>query len=110
MSERRCERILVWFRRDLRAHDHAALYHALKDSRAVHCAFVFDTELLQSLPRYDRRVEFIWDSITELRVALRRLGGGSVSCTAACATKCRDWRLRFMSKRSTPTTTTSRMQ
>jgi deoxyribodipyrimidine photo-lyase len=78
VSERRYERILVSFRRDLRAYDHAALYHVLKDSRAVHCAFVFDTELLESLPRHDRRIEFIWDSVTELRAALRRLGGGLI--------------------------------
>ena len=37
MSQRRYEGSLVWFRRDLRVYDHAALYHALKDSRAVHC-------------------------------------------------------------------------
>ena len=37
---------LVWFRRDLRDGDHAALFAALKahagESCAVHCAFVFD--------------------------------------------------------------------
>ncbi|MBC7500104.1 MAG: deoxyribodipyrimidine photo-lyase, partial [Herminiimonas sp.] len=32
---------LVWFRRDLRCFDHAALYHALKQSRTVYCAFIF---------------------------------------------------------------------
>src|SRR5947208_1437380 len=35
---------LVWFRRDLRPHDNAALYHALRSCRQVHCAFLFDTE------------------------------------------------------------------
>ena len=72
----RYDRALVWFRRDLRCDDHAALFHALKDARAVHCAFVFDTEILDVLPsRADRRVEFIWDSVTELRERLRALGG-----------------------------------
>jgi len=33
---------LVWFRRDLRTHDHAAFYHALKAGRLVYCAFVID--------------------------------------------------------------------
>jgi len=78
MSERRYGRTLVWFRRDLRAYDHAALYRALKDSRAVYCVFVFDTDLLDSLPRCDRRVEFIWDSVMELRAALERMGGGLI--------------------------------
>ncbi|MFN9474310.1 cryptochrome/photolyase family protein [Acidovorax sp.] len=66
---------LVWFRRDLRASDHAALYHALTECRAVHCAFVFDTEILDPLPRKDRRVEFIRESLVELDERLRSLSG-----------------------------------
>ncbi len=65
---------LVWFRRDLRAHDHAALYHALRAARQVWCGFVFDREILDALPRADRRVEFIRDSLAELDAALRALG------------------------------------
>lgn len=57
---------LVWFRRDLRDYDHAALYHALKSSDQVHCAFVFDTEILDLLTdEADRRVEFIWGLATD---------------------------------------------
>jgi deoxyribodipyrimidine photo-lyase len=68
---------IVWFRRDLRSHDHAALYHALKHARRVHCAFVFDTEILDALKnRADRRVEFIWHSLGELKTALEGMGGG----------------------------------
>jgi deoxyribodipyrimidine photo-lyase len=40
---------LVWLRRDLRDYDHIALYHALKSSQQVYCAFVFDTEILDLL-------------------------------------------------------------
>ncbi len=70
---------LVWFRRDLRNYDHAALYAALKASRRVFCAFVFDTEILDKLPAAnDRRVEFIWHSIAELKQALEATGGGLV--------------------------------
>ncbi|WP_157263554.1 cryptochrome/photolyase family protein [Azohydromonas aeria] len=65
---------LVWFRRDLRADDQAALYHALRHARRVWCAFVFDTELLAGLPRQDRRVEFIRDSLVGLDAQLRALG------------------------------------
>ena len=62
---------LVWFRRDLRDFDHAALYHALKNYKRVFCAFVFDTEILDRLPdRADRRVEFIHGSLVELDAAL----------------------------------------
>ena len=67
---------LVWFRRDLRDYDHAALYHALKASKAVYCAFVFDTEILDLLTdKQDRRVEFIWESVKELKSALQAKGG-----------------------------------
>ena len=62
---------LVWFRRDLRDYDHAALYYALRHSEQVYCAFVFDTAILDELTdKHDRRVEFIWESIKELKSAL----------------------------------------
>jgi deoxyribodipyrimidine photo-lyase len=66
---------LCWLRRDLRLYDHAALYHALKNSRSVHCVFVFDTDILNALQnKADRRVEFIWHSLAELQSELRKLG------------------------------------
>ncbi len=70
------ESALVWFRRDLRAHDHAALHHALRQARRVWCAFVFDTDILAPLPRADRRVEFIHGSLVELDGALHALARG----------------------------------
>ena len=70
---------LVWFRRDLRDFDHAALYHALKSADKVHCAFIFDREILDALPHPDdRRVEFIWDSVVELAANLASRGGALV--------------------------------
>ena len=69
---------LLWFRRDLRAHDHAALYHALRSARKVWCAFVFDRDILDALLQRglfaDRRVEFIHDSVRQLDEALAALG------------------------------------
>ncbi len=65
---------LVWLRRDLRTSDHAALYHALASCAQVHVVFVFDKAILDSLPRADRRVEFIRESLVELDAALRQLG------------------------------------
>jgi len=67
------DRALVWFRRDLRADDHAALHHALRAARQVWCVFVFDREILDLLPRADRRVEFIRDSLVGLDAQLRAL-------------------------------------
>ena len=66
---------LVWLRRDLRVADHAALYHALKHCQRVHVAFVFDTAILDKLPRADRRVEFIRESLVEVDAQLRQLAG-----------------------------------
>ena len=72
-------RALVWFRRDLRDFDHAALHHALRRSQQVFCVFVFDREILDALPGpSDRRVEFIHASVTELQQALHARSGGLV--------------------------------
>ena len=69
---------LVWFRRDLRTLDHAALYHALRAARRVWCAFIFDREildpLLQAGQSRDRRVEFIHAGVIELDAELHALG------------------------------------
>jgi deoxyribodipyrimidine photo-lyase len=72
-------RALVWFRRDLRDFDHAALYHALRQARQVVCVFVFDRDILDALPdAADRRVEFIHASVGELQEALQVRGGGLI--------------------------------
>ena len=57
---------LVWFRRDLRVHDNAALSTALLQCEEVLCVFVFDRNILNALPRQDRRVEFIHGSVVAL--------------------------------------------
>lgn len=73
------EKALVWFRRDLRDNDHAALSAALAAAKQVFCAFVFDTKILDALPsRCDRRVHFIHESLRELDAALRAKGGGLI--------------------------------
>ena len=72
---------LVWFRRDLRNFDHAALHHALSRSRQVFCVFIFDKTILEPLLAHgphDRRVAFIHASLQELDAALRSQGGGLI--------------------------------
>ena len=66
---------LMWFRRDLRTRDNAALFYALKSCQRLHCVFVFDEEILAPLPRKDRRMEFIRESVLELDTELRKLSG-----------------------------------
>jgi deoxyribodipyrimidine photo-lyase len=65
------DRALVWFRRDLRLHDHAALYHALKAARQVWCVFIFDKNILNKLAPDDRRVQFLHDTIQQLNAAIQ---------------------------------------
>ncbi len=73
---------LVWFRRDLRLDDHAALHHALASARRVHCAFVFDRAILDPLladgGRADRRLAFIRVALLEVDAGLRRHGSGLI--------------------------------
>ncbi|KJK25713.1 deoxyribodipyrimidine photolyase [Burkholderiaceae bacterium 16] len=80
--DRQFERGLAWFRRDLRADDHAALHYALKHCRQVWCVFVFDREILDPLLARglaaDRRVAFILASLAPLDAALRAAGGGLI--------------------------------
>src|SRR3954469_10460235 len=80
---------LVWFRRDLRSTDHAALCYALKHCKRVWCTFVFDTTIVQPLvdawqarhpdsQAQDRRIEIILAALRELDHALRAHGGGLI--------------------------------
>ena len=88
----------VWFRRDLRADDHAALYHALRAAHHVWCAFVFDTAILDRCSRArrpPRRVHPCQPRSTSTRscVALGRSHGvedaGLIVRHGAAATRCR---------------------
>ncbi len=69
---------LVWFRRDLRCFDHAALHAALTQTESVFCAFIFDKTILDHLPPDDRRVSFIHQSVTELAAELEKLGASLI--------------------------------
>lgn len=66
---------LVWLRRDLRLFDHAAMHHALASAGTVYFAFIFDRAILDALPPADRRVEFIFDTLTALAAELEAAGG-----------------------------------
>lgn len=71
---------LVWLRRDLRLHDNAALYYALKSGRPVLVAFVYDRLILDKLEdRRDRRVEFIHAEVHKINNELVRMGSRIVA-------------------------------
>jgi deoxyribodipyrimidine photo-lyase len=67
------QRALVWFKRDLRIHDHAALASAQSHGDAL-ALFVLEPEWLQSPECDARHVGFVLDCLAELRVALAGLG------------------------------------
>jgi deoxyribodipyrimidine photo-lyase len=75
---------LMWFRRDLRIDDNVALHTALSQCRLVHCVFIFDRAILDPLPRQDRRVEFIRESLVQLDQALRALSGKTQAGLIVC--------------------------
>lgn len=65
----------MWFRRDLRLNDNAALYHALKSTFPVVPIFVFDKGILDNLDdKANRRVEFIHSALQEMQAHLSKLG------------------------------------
>ncbi len=78
---------LMWFRRDLRIEDNAALHQALHQCRNLSCVFVFDTDILSALPSSDRRVAFIDDCITVLDHKLRQAGTQLIVLNAQVASK-----------------------
>ncbi|WP_162052340.1 cryptochrome/photolyase family protein [Pontibacter pamirensis] len=67
--------LLFWFRRDLRLHDNAGLYHALETEKQVLPIFIFDTGILDNLSnRHDARVDFIYQSIKNMKEQLEKQG------------------------------------
>jgi deoxyribodipyrimidine photo-lyase len=62
---------IMWFRRDLRLNDNAALYHALKGEHPVIPIFIFDKNILDDLEdKKDRRVEFIREALVDMETEL----------------------------------------
>ena len=70
---------IFWHRRDLRLHDNAGLYHALRGDHPVLPLFIFDKVILDDLiDENDARVTFIHDEIERLREELRHLGSAII--------------------------------
>lgn len=61
---------LLWFRRDLRLYDNAALYQASLSGYKILPIFIFDIEILSTLPKNDARVGFILQSLVEINQLL----------------------------------------
>jgi deoxyribodipyrimidine photo-lyase len=67
---------IVWFRRDLRLHDHPALTAAVRDADLVVPVFVIDDVLLHGRWPSANRLWFMRESVAELGRGLAGLGAG----------------------------------
>ena len=65
---------IFWFRRDLRLADNVGLFHALQSNSPVLPIFIFDTDILDKLPKNDARVNFIHDQLKTLKEQLNNEG------------------------------------
>ncbi len=65
---------LVWFKRDLRIKDHVPLASAAKAGRVI-CLYVYEPEIIEAEDFDAAHLNFINESLIELRKNLRQLGG-----------------------------------
>jgi len=65
---------IFWHRRDLRIHDNAGLYKALKSAFPIQPIFIFDQNILKELPKGDKRVQFIYGYIQKLKNEYAKYG------------------------------------
>jgi deoxyribodipyrimidine photo-lyase len=65
---------IFWFRRDLRIEDNHGLFKALQLGLPVLPIFIFDPSILDPLPKNDRRVAFIHETLSALQKELIGVG------------------------------------
>jgi len=66
---------IFWFRRDLRFEDNHALFEVTKSETLILPLFIFDTDILSQLEdKNDRRVDFVYQALTDLQNKLLPIG------------------------------------
>ena len=70
---------IFWFRRDLRLDDNVGFYKALASQLSVLPIFIFDSEILDKLPRNDARVTFIHETLQNMRTSLIEKHGSTIA-------------------------------
>ncbi|WP_282032547.1 cryptochrome/photolyase family protein [Winogradskyella eximia] len=70
---------IFWFRRDLRLDDNVGFYEALRGEQPVLPIFIFDSEILEKLPKNDARVNFIHETLQNMRQTLQDQHGSSIA-------------------------------
>tara|TARA_R110002074_G_scaffold49068_10_gene125360 strand:+ start:1913 stop:2272 length:360 start_codon:yes stop_codon:yes gene_type:complete len=64
---------VFWFRRDLRLEDNVALYKATLEKESVIPLFIFDTDIINSLPKDDARITFIYNTLKKIDTELKKI-------------------------------------
>ena len=62
---------MFWFRRDLRIDDNHGFYKALQGENKVLPIFIFDSNILEKLPKKDARIEFILSALGAIDIAMK---------------------------------------
>ncbi|MDP5082416.1 MAG: DNA photolyase family protein [Winogradskyella sp.] len=70
---------IFWFRRDLRLDDNVGFYKALIAGLPVLPIFIFDSEILDKLPKNDARVSFIYETLQQMRTFLSANHGSGIA-------------------------------
>ncbi|MFT5281060.1 MAG: deoxyribodipyrimidine photo-lyase [Flavobacteriaceae bacterium] len=63
---------IMWFRRDLRLNDNHALLKALLSKVPVLPIFIFDTDILDTLPKDDHRISYIHKALSNMDAELKK--------------------------------------
>ena len=64
--------IIFWFRRDLRLDDNCGFFHALQNSENVLPIFIFDSDILNQLPKDDARIQFISNALEDINTEFHK--------------------------------------
>ena len=64
---------IFWFRRDLRLEDNVALFKAVQEKTPVIPLFIFDIDIIESLPKDDARITFIYNALKDIDSELKKL-------------------------------------
>ena len=77
------KRILIWYRRDLRLHDHKPMYQALQQKAQVIPLYCFDERQFATtsfgFPKTGAfRAQFLLEAVADLRNSLSKLGSNLI--------------------------------
>ena len=70
---------IFWFRRDLNLDEKIRFYEALKSNHPVLPIFIFDSTILNDLPKDDARVTFIFETLQKMRDTLQKEHHSSIA-------------------------------